>query len=82
VKKKHLTYRDLREILYFSYDVGMLSDKDVIDIIDDCGNLLNLIKPSDLSKVTGKSLSACSKETKGRKIVTIFNTKFISEKEA
>ena len=64
----------------FSIEVEMLSDNDLVKIINLCGDYLNIISPKDLAKRDGISSVSANKETNHRKIIKLFNTKFISEK--
>lgn len=77
--QKAINIIDLRELIDLSVKVDMLSDNDLVNIINQCGDYLNLISPKDYAKVNSVSPVSANKETKTRKIVKIFNTKFISE---
>ena len=72
-----LNIRDLTELIDLSYQVEMITESDLVNIINQCGDYLNIISPSDLSKREGFSVVSANKETKTRKIVKVFNTKFI-----
>ena len=75
-----LNIKDLTELIDFSFRVDMITESDLVNIINQCGDYLNIISPSDLSKREGISSVSANKETSNRKIVKVFNTKFISEK--
>ena len=79
-KRKHVKLRELEELIPFSVEVEMLTDNDLVKIINLCGDYLNIISPKDLAKRDGISSVSANKETNHRKVVKLFNTKFISEK--
>ena len=77
--QKPLNIKDLQENISVMFENDLYSDSDLINIINQCGDYLNIISPKDYAKVNNVSCVTSNKETVNRKIVSIFNTKFISE---
>ena len=77
---KALNIMDLTELIDLSFQVDLISESDLVNIINQCGDYLNIISPSDLSKRDGIRSVSPNKETNNRKIEKLFNTKFIREK--
>ena len=78
--RKPLNITDLKQNISIMYENDLYSYSDLHDIVSLCADYMNLISPKDLAKRDGISRDSANKETKTRKIVKVFNTKFISEK--
>ena len=77
--QKPLNIKDLHENISIMFENELYSDSDLVNIVNQCGDYLNIISPKNLKGREGISSVSANKETSNRKIVSIFNTKFIKE---
>ena len=57
--------------------LGVLQNKDLVEIIELCGNYLNLKTVSDYKRDNNISYQGARKDTKTRRNIVLFDTKYI-----